>query len=170
MNKTLLLLRHAETEQLAHKDLERPLTEQGRHEAELVGRYLGENDLTPDTIVYSSARRARETVERMLPHFAAAPSLKESSQLYNAGPEEITGQLQTMPDELDTVALVGHSPGIPSLAIFLAADDSDIGLIDRVTASYPPAAVSVLRFDVAHWHEVAPALGRLESFISPDDL
>jgi len=63
--KTLLLMRHAKSSwdnsELA--DFDRPLNGRGRQDAPRIGQLLAHEDLTPDLIITSAARRAATTAE-----------------------------------------------------------------------------------------------------------
>ena len=63
--KTLFLLRHAKSswKQPEMNDHDRPLNKRGKKEAPKVGEYLKANDLVPDLILSSTARRAHDTAQ-----------------------------------------------------------------------------------------------------------
>ena len=62
--KSLLLLRHAKSswKEAELADHERPLNKRGRADAPRMGRLLMEQDLVPDLILSSTAKRARQTI------------------------------------------------------------------------------------------------------------
>ncbi|MCT6838914.1 MAG: histidine phosphatase family protein, partial [Bifidobacteriales bacterium] len=73
---TLMLMRHAKTESEAPEgDRNRQLTEKGLKQARKVGKGLVKFDLVPDRIVCSGARRARQTLDRMLKPFGDGPEV-----------------------------------------------------------------------------------------------
>ena len=61
--KTLLIMRHAKSswDESDMHDHDRPLNKRGKLNAPRMGRLLREQDLVPDLIITSSARRARDT-------------------------------------------------------------------------------------------------------------
>ena len=63
----LILMRHGKAERHAASggDFERALAESGRADAAVMGRVLAGLGLTPDLMLVSSARRTRETAERL---------------------------------------------------------------------------------------------------------
>ncbi len=65
--RRLLLLRHAKSSwsDPTARDHERPLNDRGRRAAPLVGDYLRREDLVPDLVLCSSARRTCETLARL---------------------------------------------------------------------------------------------------------
>ncbi|HZI98950.1 MAG TPA: histidine phosphatase family protein, partial [Actinomycetales bacterium] len=60
--RRLLLIRHAKAAPDDDGgDHGRGLTARGRRDAAAIGRWLADNDLVPDLVLCSDARRARET-------------------------------------------------------------------------------------------------------------
>lgn len=172
MTKTLLLIRHAdcEPERSFRSDFDRSLTEHGRLHTEHMARYLGEQGLIPDRILFSSARRARETVEGMVSAFGKTDAdLQETCILYMATLDQITSVVRLSPDHAETIAVVGHNPGVACAALFLSGPETEIEIVDRVTLTYPPASVSVLRFELDHWRDIGQTRGKLEQFFQPRD-
>src|SRR5260221_13822701 len=67
--KTLLLLRHAKSswDNPGGRDFDRPLAPRGRRTAPLIGGHLRDRQLLPDLVLCSTARRARETYDLVVP-------------------------------------------------------------------------------------------------------
>ncbi len=63
--KTLLVLRHAKSswKDSGLADHDRPLNKRGKHDAPRMGTLLAKEDLVPDLIISSSAKRAKSTAE-----------------------------------------------------------------------------------------------------------
>ena len=59
----LLIIRHARAAAAAHgsNDEARPLTDEGRHEFQLLAREIAEREAIPEFIIHSPARRTTET-------------------------------------------------------------------------------------------------------------
>ena len=66
--RELILLRHAHAEPAStgQADLDRPLSAVGLAEAEAAGKWLKDNNLQPDCVLCSPARRTRETLEAVV--------------------------------------------------------------------------------------------------------
>jgi phosphohistidine phosphatase SixA len=73
--RELILLRHAHAEPATpgQADLDRPLSPVGLAEAEAAGKWLKENNLLPDCVLCSPARRT-ETLEAVLAPSATSKS------------------------------------------------------------------------------------------------
>ncbi len=168
--KTLVLLRHAKSawDNADLPDIERPLSPRGQKAEPLMGARLKKEGYRPDVVLCSTAARARETLDLIadaLPKKAKVQHLKE---LYMAVPREMLNAVAKVPDSAETVMLVGHNPGIGSLAGWLAGQ-GDSETLSRMRRKFPTAAAAVIAFDVARWADVAGEGGTLVAFLRPRD-
>jgi len=155
--RELILLRHAHAEPATpgQADLDRPLSPVGLAEAEAAGKWLKDNNLLPDCVLCSPARRTRETLEAVLAAIGYVEKRLED-RIYEATP----GTLAALVDErrdLDRVLIVGHNPGLERLvALMTEGTSSDY-------RGMPPAGLAVL-----HLHgPLEPGNARLDAFWSP---
>lgn len=163
----LLLLRHAKSDwgDPGLTDHDRPLAPRGERAADRMRAHLLANDLQPDLVLCSSSRRTRETLDRLAPAFAGAEILIED-ELYGAGRDELIERLRAVPDEVGTVAVIGHNPGIQDLALDLAGTGDDLA---RIEEKYPAGALAVLELD-RPWRDLASGRARLVAFVKPREL
>lgn len=122
--RELILLRHAHAEPPApgQEDFDRPLSLQGKAEAEAAGRWLKQHGYTPDRVVCSSALRTRETTEQAMA-FLGFVETRHEPRIYDATP----GRLMQVIDEnrdVTRLLLVGHNPGFEQLAALLSSGQS----------------------------------------------
>ncbi|MEL6714664.1 MAG: histidine phosphatase family protein [Planctomycetota bacterium] len=101
-------------------DHERPLNERGRGDAPRIAARLAELGWSPDLVWSSDAVRTRETAERMLPAFDAAPEVFFDPSLYLAGFGALQDAAARWPDRSRTVLVLGHNPGWEQTASLLA--------------------------------------------------
>lgn len=119
--RTLILLRHAKSDWSGSEaDIDRPLAERGRTQAPLAGRWLADHAGRIDLAVVSPAQRARETWELVSAQFAEAPRFRVEDRVYAASAERLLHVVWELPDDIRTVVLVGHNPGMEALASYLA--------------------------------------------------
>jgi phosphohistidine phosphatase len=165
--KRLLLIRHAKSSwhDPALSDHERPLAPRGRTAADRVADHLEREGSKVDLVLCSSARRTRDTLERLSQAFGEAEILVEDG-LYGASAADLLDRLHEVSESVGTTAVIGHNPGIQDLALELAMDGPDL---ERARAKFPTAALAVLEFD-APWAELATGGARLVSFTVPRDL
>ncbi|WP_348788434.1 histidine phosphatase family protein [Leifsonia sp. NPDC080035] len=121
--RTLLLLRHAKSDWSGSlADLDRPLAERGRAQAPLAGRWLASRADSIDLAIVSPARRARETWELASAELPTVPPARLDDRVYAASTDQLLDVLGDVPDDVRTVVLVGHNPGMEQLASLLAGD------------------------------------------------
>jgi phosphohistidine phosphatase len=147
--KRLILFRHAKTERTAQsgEDFDRALTERGHSDATLTSRLLSAAGLIPDRVLVSAAKRTQETwasAASNLPdaHVEVLDDLYDapSNRLYAAAKAEV---------EANTVMVIGHNPGIQSLALELAdhATLIDADVKAKLAEGFPTAAAIAFEFD-----------------------
>src|SRR4030095_6132740 len=99
--RALLVLRHAKTEDTrpGSKDSERRLTPDGERDAQQVGEYLREQAIMIDTVLCSSAGRARQTFQLLKLGDQLDPDRVEIADLfYNAGGDTLLNAIRELPD------------------------------------------------------------------------
>ena len=166
----LLLLRHGKADRhAAGGDRERPLTRRGEEDARRLGQFLREQGLIPDLAVASNARRARQTLERVLEAFPGHVTHLIENTIYLATVDHLTEILRQTPDRVSTLLAVGHNPGFAELAYWLAgagqADDLAV-----MRTKFPTAALAILDFATDHWSDVGKGAARLHRFVTPAGL
>ena len=161
--KTALILRHAKSgwDNMHQPDHERTLTERGRQDAPRMGELLLREQLTPDTIVSSTAQRARETAEAVAVTSQFAGEILYDDNLYLAPPQVYLDLLQAMPDEKQRVLLIGHNPGLEDLVSRLTGQPTTM----------PSAALAHVQWDLDSWQDLAQAdTATLRDFWIPREL
>jgi phosphohistidine phosphatase len=168
---TLSLLRHAKSswDDSSLDDYERPLNKRGEAAAPRMGAFMAQHGLAPDLVLCSSAVRARQTLELVLPHLADRPQVVYEDGFYLAAPSAMLARLQKVDAKARHVLIVGHDPGMQGLALELAGD-GDPALLQALCAKFPTAGLAVIRFKGRMWSKIAPGTGRLEMFATPKSL
>ena len=165
----LLLLRHAKAvigEGL--EDFDRPLATRGEQAAEAMGRHMAANDLVPDLVLCSPARRTSQTWEiasRQLP--PTAVHLVEA--LYDFGDgEALLEVIRARGAAARRLLLVTHNPATQHLALALAGSGNPVQR-RQMMEKYPTAGLAILAH-AGSWHDLAEGQCRLDGFIRPRDL
>jgi phosphohistidine phosphatase len=163
----LLLLRHAKSDwgDPSLPDHDRPLATRGRKAAERMGDHLRTESLAPDLVLCSSARRTRETFERL---GLDAVEIGFEDELYGAPGDALLSRLQRLPDSVGDVLLIGHNPGVQDLAMALAGPDLGEGAV-RLREKFPTGALAVFEVQ-GTWSGFSPGRARLASFVVPREL
>ena len=166
MTLTLILIRHAKSDWVdpGLPDHDRPLNARGHAAAPRIGAYLAAKNLVPRAVLCSTARRTQETWEGIANQMRDAPDPVLTRAIYEAMPVDILNAIGTA--EGSPLAVIGHNPGIGSLAWSL----SETPPTHEKFGLYPTGATTILSFDATHWAEIGPGQGRVIDFIVPRDL
>jgi phosphohistidine phosphatase len=113
---TVILLRHGKSDWSGGEpDHRRPLARRGRRQAPEAGRWLAHDVGVIDLAVVSPAERTRETWRLAAAQLAVPPPIREDARVYAASAHSLLGVLRELPDDVSTVVLVGHNPGVEDL-------------------------------------------------------
>jgi phosphohistidine phosphatase len=160
--KHILLLRHAKSswDDPSLSDHARPLAPRGRKAAARMAEHL-RSEPPVDLVLCSPALRTRQTLELMASAFGDAEVAIEGD-LYGATDDELLGRLRSLTEDVSSVALIGHNPGVHDLAVSLTRQG-------RRLERYPTGALAVIQAE-GTWADLAPGRGRLVSFVTPKEL
>ena len=162
MVRTLILMRHGKSSYPPGvTDHERPLAPRGRREADLAGDWLRATQSPIDAVRCSDAVRTRETLAAT----GITAPVEYEPTIYEASTETLLELVQLTDDEIRTLLLIGHAPGMPSTALELTADHE--GAAARELArKFPTSALAVLEFD-RPWTQARPGTADLVAFHVP---
>jgi phosphohistidine phosphatase len=147
----LILLRHAKSDWSGDEgDHDRPLAKRGLRQAPEAGRWLAAHVDSIDLAVVSTAKRARTTWDLVSTELGEPPKTRLDDGAYAASAGELLDIVRSLDEELGTVVLVGHNPGIEDLTETLTGD--------RV--SMPTSALAVIELN-STWVGAGHALGLL---------
>ena len=174
--RRLILLRHAKTERdsSSGQDLDRRLDARGRADAPVIGQYLADHRLVPKLVLFSPARRTRETWDLLAVVLTPTPAVDFAEGLYGADVAQLLRIVRATSRRADaagltTIMVVGHNPGLHELSLALinkaAATDRD-----ALEYNMPTSAAAVFKFAVDDWSDVSLRAGTLERFVSPRTL
>jgi phosphohistidine phosphatase len=166
--KRLYLLRHAKSswDDPTLADHDRPLAPRGRRAARVLAGHLQREGVAPELVLCSSSRRTRQTLKRIKAALRDKADVQIESELYAASAAELLEVLHEVPDEVKSVMLIGHNPGIQDLAMSLASAGSEI---PRLRSKFPTAALATLELN-GTWRELAPGSAELVSLVKPKEL
>jgi phosphohistidine phosphatase len=163
MSRTLLLLRHAKSSWDDPKldDHDRPLNKRGKSEAPRIGKLLVDEDLIPDLILSSSAKRARRTAEKVADECCYRGETLTTGELYMAGPTQFRHVLASAGGDHHRVLVVAHNPGIEEF-------------FEELVRQYEPfttAALAQIELSIERWDSLDhSSTGRLINMWQPREL
>ncbi|MFV0604474.1 MAG: SixA phosphatase family protein [Niabella sp.] len=141
--KKLIIIRHAKAERGTGFDKDRALLEIGHSNAEKMSNLLIEKGYKIDKIFSSTAVRTKQTAE----YFAYANKIPADDivyfdKLYLASVLKITECILWLKENVDTLAIVGHNPGVSDFV----NDITDANIEDL-----PTCGIAVIELDMDNW-------------------
>ncbi|MGW4887948.1 SixA phosphatase family protein [Streptomyces murinus] len=166
--RRIALFRHAKADWPQVSDHERPLAERGRMDAAVAGRRLTDSGLGFDLALCSTATRTRETWKLAVHELDHRPKTVYEERVYEASPGQLIALLNEVPDDVGTLILIGHNPGVHGLAEILAGS-ADEDARDRMNRrGFPAAAFAVLSFE-GSWKGLEPGVATLTDYWAPSE-
>jgi len=168
--KELIIVRHAKSNwgDASVDDHERTLNGRGERDAprmaELLAGKLSAGDSGVDTIISSSAQRAKATAMifvKGLNFPEADVQIKQSGYLASA--HEWLRILTEVDETAQRVMIFGHNPGLEVLADQLLRPGESVGAL-------PTCAVVRIRLDVEFWGAIGENDGRLIECLKPREV
>ncbi|WP_345079168.1 SixA phosphatase family protein [Nemorincola caseinilytica] len=152
MERTLVVIRHAKSSwnDPLKSDFERPLNDRGNRDAPEMAARLKKAGLIPDLVIASSAKRTRQTallMAEVLGYDKDRIQLEE--KLYHCVPATMEEVLYAVADDVSTVFMVAHNPGITEFANQLSPQ--------FYVGNLPTCGVVAASFSAASWAELATA-------------
>ena len=148
MERTLVMIRHAKSSWAnpLQSDFERPLNDRGEKDAPMMGERLKNRNIIPGVIIASTAKRAKQTAKKI----AKAVGYDEDKivwheKLYHCIPAVFEEVLHEVADDIKTVFIVAHNPGITEFVNQLCDQ--------FYTDNMPTCGIAGAKFDAEQWNE-----------------
>lgn len=164
MKRTIILIRHGKACDHAKfkRDIDRVLTERGVNDAYKVGSKLIQNGYRPDLILSSPAARASHTALILGRQMNLnSEEIKMKNILYHCSSTTILDEILCLPDEISTIAIAAHNPGITDLAYELSSGGTNF---------LPTTGVAVINYDIEKWSEITNIRPKDFFFILPREI
>jgi phosphohistidine phosphatase len=150
MKRTLILVRHAKSSwgDADLPDTERPLADRGKRDAPMMGKRLAKQQVKPDLIMSSPARRALATAEIIANELGyKVKDIVVDDRLYATAPETLLAVISGLKDKMKCVMLFGHNPEFSELAHRLSSEVTQL----------PTCAVAQFTFEAKSWASIDEA-------------
>ncbi len=170
MKRSLYVMRHAKSswKDSSVPDFERPLAPRGEKAARRMARRLARTLPLPELVLCSPATRAVQTYQPIAKLLGNSVEVQIEEGLYGASGTELLARLRALPDEVQSVLLIGHNPGVQDLLIELVSD-GDPARLDAVRAGFPTCALATIRV-TSRWSELGPSTAFVEDLLTPTAL
>jgi len=159
--KHLYLIRHAKSswDNPGLTDAERPLNKRGKRDAPFMGEQLKVQEVMPDLIYASPARRAKETA-RIIAEAIGYPvqDIRLREEIYTSDLNLLLQVVQKTEDTIANLFLVGHNYVLTDLAESLTSE---------VLGNIPTCGIVCIAFNVTSWREVTGGRGEMLYFDYP---
>jgi phosphohistidine phosphatase len=90
------------------------------------------------------------------------------SGLYAATSEQLLARLRTLDQEVTSVLVIAHNPGLQDLALELAGDDPEV--VTQLREKFPTGAIAEVVADCDAWSDLTPRTAHVASLTVPRDL
>lgn len=125
-------------------DHDRVLNDRGLSDTPRMAGWLIEETIVPDTIISSTALRAKETAEILVSNFEDTVDLKTEGSLYHSSPHTILSTAKEFPIGCEIGMIVAHNPGMGELASHFSKEWNN----------FPTAGIAVIRFTIDDWSAI----------------
>ena len=138
-------MRHAKSDWNAQgqSDHDRSLNPEGSQGIPSLARWIDEQDLLPDLILASNARRTRQTAELLVQGWRDSPAIALTETLYLASPESIVQVINQDGCDYSNLMILGHNPGLSYLASTLSGE----------LVQLPPAGIISFEVQIEQWSD-----------------
>uniref|UniRef100_A0A832DMS4 Histidine phosphatase family protein n=1 Tax=Ignavibacterium album TaxID=591197 RepID=A0A832DMS4_9BACT len=158
--RQLILIRHAKSSwsDPTLDDFDRPLNKRGKRDAPFMAKLLFGKYIRPDLIISSPAKRTKLTALEFAEQFGIKnENILWDDNLYLASYSTLIKKLKHLDNNINTVFLVGHNPGLTDLHNFLCKEEID---------NIPTCGVVSLKTD-KNWSEISSDDFKLDFFEYP---
>lgn len=170
--KRLLLMRHgkADWDEENLTDFDRPLNPRGRIAARDIAEWLTANDMVPDSVLVSAAKRTLQTWEIVSETLPAGIGADIITDLYLASPGTLLAHIERVAPETGTALVIGHNPGMETLCRLMSGAGSSKAPLNNLQRGFPTAGLAVIELNGEAWRTMSAEGGKLKNFIRPREL
>lgn len=157
--KTLTLLRHAKSswKDLSLADFERPLNKRGKRDAPFMAQKFKEKGHIPDLMLSSPSLRTRLTVDAFV-KVCPQTRVEFEERIYEAHAQTLLKLIRKQSDDVDSLVLVGHNPGLTDLVNYFA---------DTPIDNVPTTGTVQFSFAAMSWQQINAQMAQLVYFEYP---
>lgn len=148
-------------------DFDRVLAPRGVEACARVQTHLASVDAPPELVLCSPATRAVQTLHGI---FEAIPGaeVRLERYLYGATAGAVLRIVHGVEEDVSSVMVIGHNPGLEDLVLGLTGDATP-GLLALVEDKFPTAALATLTFD-GPWRKLRWGVATLAGYVVPKEL
>ncbi len=160
-------MRHAKSDWSGHStaDFDRPINKRGKKNAKRIGQWMLNNCRLPNVIYSSSAVRAKQTTQLVTESLTEIRSDKIHYEkgLYLADVDALIEFIQLYKNDVNSLMLVAHNPGLEQLVHFLS-NGTNTDFTNMTTAN-----LVIFEFPDSNFDPEVDK-GKIVEFIKPKEL
>ncbi len=127
----------------------------------MIGRLIADQEIVPDLILSSSARRALATAQLIADASGYERDIIVSRDIYHAETDTYIELLRQITEKVSSVMIVGHNPGLEEFVEELSGD----------YVRMPTAALVVITLPISSWSHIdSEVAGRIVNVWLPREL
>ena len=159
--KKLYIIRHAKAISIYKRvrDFDRPLEPAGEVEAEKMARYFSKHCATPELILTSSAKRAKQTgnIFAKILNYREDKILRDKN-IYHGGVSALLDIFKNFDNSLSSVMLIGHNPTVHEIVNYLSSKPVDY---------FPTCCTVGIEFEILDWAKIKSNSGTIFFYETP---
>ena len=159
--KVIYLIRHAKSDwsNAGVSDYDRTLNKRGQNDVALMGEKLNELNPSINLIIASPAQRAFETVKYISKKIKYNfDNVDFNKSIYNSSSHNLNEIINSLNDNINTIALVAHNPGLTNLSNYLTNN-----YIDNIAT----CGIVKIELEINCWNEIIEGIGTKTFYIYP---
>lgn len=164
MSKVIVLVRHgkAVSPDTFTRDIDRVLAQRGINDGYKIGERIKSEGIKPDLILTSSAARANHTALILSRSLNTGTSIiKVIKNFYHCSDDTFLDEIYSLGNDIDTVIISAHNPGISDLAYQLTGGNTNF---------LPTSGTAIVKFNISLWEELHTAKAKSYLILKPREL
>ena len=149
--KKLYLARHADAQVTAGEDIDRKLSKEGHEQAAALTDAMVNKNFSCDIVLCSTAFRARQTCDRILPSVIGEPPVEHLENLYYVELDTVIQCLKDLEDTYKSALVVSHNPVMSDFATYLVGKE----------IHFETGTLKFLELDIKSWRKITPKCAKL---------
>jgi len=170
MSFYLYIMRHAKSDWSGpgRSDFDRPINKRGRKNAKRIGQWMADNNRIPQQIISSPALRARQTTDLVTGQLirVSPEKILYEENIYLASLDALIECIQIYKNDLKSLMLVAHNPGLEQLVNYLSSKSVKV---DAKGKTMTTANLVIFEYPDSNFDPDINK-GKLIKFIKPKDL
>jgi len=163
--KYLYIIRHAKSEASTNEinDHDRRLTNKGIERANNLNSWLKNKNPNIEVLFTSSSIRTLQTADIICNGIISPIKKIVDKKLYAASEENLIDYISFLDENLTTIGIVGHQPGLQELAFTLVGSYAE-GYDKVLNSNFSTSNAILILLNIKRWDQISPRVGVLADY------